>query len=133
MLLALTDIMNWLLPISLGLFIGYLIATKGKKGGGDQMIVLDAEEFRNSMRKGQLIDIRLESAYQNEKINGSRNFPKTTIFQNLSKLRADQPIFIYDEIDHGRVKRVAKKLIRKGFQPVYVLKDGFLHWPFVKK
>ena len=85
------------------------------------------------MRRGQLIDIRPKDDYQKEKINGSRNYPKKDVFQNLYLIRSDQPIFLYGQHDQGLVKKVGNKLMRKGYQPIYVLKGGLESWPFPKK
>ncbi|MFO7969299.1 MAG: rhodanese-like domain-containing protein [Bacillota bacterium] len=130
MFLAITE---WILPVVLGLSLGLLIAfSKNKKKQGG-LLYLDPEEFRKNMRRGQLIDIRSEEDYNKEKINGSRNYPKKSIFQNLYLIRADQPIFLYHDKDSGLVKKVGKKLMRKGYNPVYVLKGGLDNWPFKKK
>ncbi len=129
-----SDVMGWLLPISLGILLGVFLATRKNKGEKEQIIVLDAEEFRKNMRKGQLIDIRPEEKYREKRINGSRNFPKKAIFSSLHQIRDDQPLFIYDDRQRGLVARVAKKLLKKGYRPVYVLKGGLEEWPYpVKK
>ena len=132
MFLAIQDALNWIIPIALGLFIGYLIATR-KKTSGDDIVMLEAEDFRANMRKGQLIDIRPEDDFKLNKINGSRSFPKRSITQNLFKLRADQAVFLYSNSDSGQIKSVAKKLVKKGYKPVYVLKGGLPSWPFATK
>ena len=133
MFLALADVLNWVLPITLGLLVGYMIATRGKNQNKDSLVFLSSEDFRQNMRKGQLIDLRTQESYKKERINGSRNFPKREILGNLFKLRADQPVFLYAETGSGTVKSVANKLAKKGFKPVYILKDGFQAWPFAKK
>ncbi|MBI9009482.1 MAG: rhodanese-like domain-containing protein [Tenericutes bacterium] len=133
MFLAITDILNWVLPITLGLLVGYMIATRGKNQNKDSLVYLNAEDFRQNMRKGQLIDLRSKEDFEKERINGSRNFPKREILGSLFKLRADQPVFLYNETGTGTVKSVANKLAKKGFKPVYILKEGFQEWPFIKK
>lgn len=132
MFLALSDVMQWALPISLGLLIGYFIATRDKSGG-DNIIYMEAEEFRSNMRKGQLIDVRSEEQYNESKILGSRNFPKRQLLQNLFKIRTDQAVFLYADTDRGTIRSVAKKLVKKGYKPIYILKGGFTNWPFIKK
>jgi len=132
MFLALSDVMQWALPISLGLLIGYFIATRDKSGG-DNIIYMEAEEFRSNMRKGQLIDVRTEEQYNESKILGSRNFPKRQLLQNLFKIRTDQAVFLYADTDRGTIRSVAKKLVKKGYKPIYILKGGFTNWPFIKK
>ena len=85
------------------------------------------------MRKGQLLDLRGENDFSSERINGSRNFPKRSLFQSLSKIRRDQAVFLYDKTGSGLVRSVAKKLIRKGYRPIYVLKGGLDTWTFPLK
>lgn len=120
---------DWLLPISVGLFAGLLISTR-KKVDLTQLVTLDAEEFRLNMRKGQLIDIRKEDDFKKTKVNGSRNFPKRSIFSSLHKMRKDQAVFIIYSVHGTNPKSVAKKMIKKGFRPIYVLKGGIENWPF---
>ncbi|MBN2540346.1 MAG: rhodanese-like domain-containing protein [Bacilli bacterium] len=132
MFLATSDILNWALPIATGLLIGYFIATRNKDYK-EHIHLLEAEEFRANMRKGQLIDIRKDDQYQLEKINGSRNFPGRSVFGNLAKIRQDQAVFLYSDQDRGKIRSVAKKLAKKGYRPVYILKNGFAQWPFVRK
>ncbi|OQX94126.1 MAG: hypothetical protein B6I17_00270 [Tenericutes bacterium 4572_104] len=132
MFLSINDVMNWLLPISLGLLLGYYIATR-KKTDPDSIIIMNPEEFRNNMRKGQLFDIRKEEEFKKSKINGSRNFPKRSLLASLYKIRKDQAVFLYSDTDKGVVKKVANKLSKKGYNPIYILKGGFNEWPFSKK
>ncbi|MFP4477984.1 MAG: rhodanese-like domain-containing protein [Candidatus Izemoplasmatales bacterium] len=130
MILAISD---WIFPIVLGLSLGFLIAYARNKKPNGGILYLEPDEFRKNMRRGQLIDIRSDEDYQKEKINGSRNYPKKSIFQNLYLIRADQPIFLYGDSDKGLVKKVGTKLMKKGYHPVYVLKGGLDEWPYPKK
>jgi rhodanese-related sulfurtransferase len=125
-------IWSWLLPIGLGLALGLLIAMR-KKYDYSQIILLKAEEFRANMRKGQLIDIRPTVEFNKRRINGSRNFEKMSLFSSLHKIRKDQPVFLYDQQESTHLKRVSKKLLRKGFHPIYVLSSGLQHYPFPLK
>jgi len=133
MFLAIQDVLNWLLPVLLGLFIGFLIATRKNSNVGDNVVTMSPEEFSQNMRKGQLIDIRSEDDFHSGKILGSRNFPKRSILGSLFKLRNDQAVFIYGNSDHGQISHVAKKLVKKGYRPVYILKGGIENWPYNKK
>ena len=125
--------LTWIMVIGAGLLIGWFIATKRNNNTADQVIFLKAEEFRANMRKGQLIDIRKEDQYSEGKILGSRNFPNRDILQNLFKLRSDQAVFLYSNSDSGIINSVAKKLVKKGFKPVYILIGGMDQWPFIVK
>ena len=131
--LSSSEVLKWVVIIGVGLTFGWLIGSIGKNNNKDKVIKLDPEEFRANMRKGQLIDIRSEEDYKTNKINGSRNFPKKTISHSLSKLRADQAVFLYGNAKSLKVKSVAKKLVKKGFMPVYILNNGFENWPYTKK
>ncbi|MCK4551761.1 MAG: rhodanese-like domain-containing protein [Tenericutes bacterium] len=124
---------TWIIVIGLGLAIGFFISSKRNTGDKDQLVFLKPEDFRANMRKGQLIDIRTEELYKQSRINGSRNFPKRAILQNLYKLRADQPVFLCGNKDSGQIKSVANKLIKKGYHPVYVLISGIPEWPYQLK
>jgi rhodanese-related sulfurtransferase len=129
MFLETTSAWSWIIPIAIGLLLGALIAAR-KNYDYSKIVTLDSEEFRMNMRKGQLIDLRSEKDFETKRINGSRNFPKTSIFQTLSKLRKDQSVYLYDNGDVGLVRRVSRKLIRKGFRPIYILKGGLDKWTF---
>lgn len=120
---------EWLIPISVGLLAGILISSR-KRHDYSQLIYLESEEFRLNMRKGQLLDLRKKEEFESKKINGSRNFPNRSLFAELHKLRKDQAVFIYDNSGSNPVKNVGKKLIKKGFKPVYILKGGLESWPF---
>ncbi len=131
-LLAANDFISLALALVIGGGLGLLIA-KRKKFDFSKIIYLKSEEFRLNMRRGQLIDIRSEENFTKEKINGARNFPKNSVLSKLNVMRTDQPIFIYDEYNTKRVTNLARKLIKKGYQPIYILADGLHDWPYPKK
>jgi len=128
----LASIWQWVLPIGVGLLVGVLISSR-KKYDYSQIVELGAEEFRLNMRKGQLIDIRKEEEFKVKKINGSRNFPGRSVFQSLHRLRNDQPVFLYDNTGSHQTKSVARKLIKKGYKPIYLLTGGLEGWPYPLK
>ena len=125
----LATVLDWIMPISVGLIVGVLIATR-KNVDYKQIIPLEPEEFSLNMRKGQLIDIRKEADYKHQKINGSRSFERKTLFSQLHKIRKDQAIFLVDYNHKSHSKRFAVKLLKKGFKPVYILKGGIENWPY---
>ncbi len=125
-------VIDWVLPIVLGLLIGILLSTR-KKHDFTQVHVMKAEEFAQGMRKGQLIDIRSDEAYKHVRINGSRHFAKRSVLANLPKFRKDQPVYLYDETLSPQLKNIAKAMIRKGFKPVYLLEGGLEKWPYSVK
>lgn len=122
------NIGSWLLPIILGLLIGILLSTR-KKHDYSQIQMLPADQFAQNMRKGQLIDVRTDEKFKLGHIVGSRHYPKQTVFEHLSKLRKDQPIYLIVEGVSTRGNQLAKKLIRKGYRPVYLLEGGLDKWP----
>ncbi len=126
------SIVDWIIPIGLGLVIGIFFATR-KQYDYSKIVSLNSNDFAQSMRKGQLIDLRKEDLFEQGRISGARNFPKMSVFGQLHKLRKDQAVFLYDETASLLAKRVAKKLIRKGFQAVYVLEGGIKQWPYIIK
>ena len=126
------NITEYLIPIVLGVAIGLIIAF-WRNSRGLKATYLVPEDFRANMRKGQLIDIRSKEDFQKEHINGSRNFPNRQALQSLHLLRADQPIFLYANSDTGTVKALGRKLMKKGFKPVYILTGGLDNWPYPKK
>jgi rhodanese-related sulfurtransferase len=76
------------------------------------------------------VDIRSAEDFETKRINGSRNFPKMSVFGSLAILRRDLSVFVVDSTDSLLVKRFSRKLIRKGFIRVYTLKGGLDKWPF---
>lgn len=118
-----------LIPVGLGLLLGVLLSGS-RKHDYSKIVRLSPEEFRQNMRKGQLLDVRSAEAFALRRINGSRNFPKMSVFQDLGKVRTDLPVFVYDESNSLLVRRLTRKLIRKGFVRVYVLAGGLSKYPF---
>jgi rhodanese-related sulfurtransferase len=120
---------DWILPIVLGLLIGILLSTR-KKHDYSQIQTLPADQFSQNMRKGQLIDTRREDQFRKGHILGSRHYPKQTVFEHLPKLRKDQPIYLIVDGTAVFTSTLARKLIRKGFRPVYLLEGGLDKWPY---
>jgi rhodanese-related sulfurtransferase len=88
---------------------------------------LNEIDFANSMRKGQLIDIRKKEAFDTGHINGSRNIPIGALNRSFSKLRADQPIYLVCA-DGKACKRATMLLISKNFSDIYSLEGGIATW-----
>lgn len=125
-------IIDWAVPIAAGLLIGLLVASR-KTVDTSQIVYLDVEEFRRNMRRGQLIDIRKEEDYKNLHVSGARSFPKRSVFGSLNKLRKDQSVYIIGYPSKSSAYGVAKKLYKKGFMPVYILKNGLNDWTYPLK
>lgn len=89
--------------------------------------MLTEEEFREGMRKAQVIDVRERNEFNAGHIVGARNLPYSSLANGSMGLRKDQPIYLYDTSTSLSV-RTAKKLRKKGYSDIYVLKDGFRSW-----
>ncbi len=115
--------LTWVLPILIGLSLGYLLLgrTKVKPQHIEQV---DEATFKGNMRKGQLIDVRKKDAFEKNKIKGARNFsPRYLKSKHQTKVRKDQPVYLY--CDNGRRSyKAARELSKKGFTKLYVLKGG---------
>ncbi|MFP4078955.1 MAG: rhodanese-like domain-containing protein [Candidatus Izemoplasmataceae bacterium] len=111
------------LPLLAGFMIGYILWRAHQKSP-DAVKELEWDDFRRTMRKGQLVDIRKKEKAEKDKIKGARVFsPGRLKSKYQTKVPKDQAVYLY--CDNGRKsKRVAKTLARKGFKEIYVLKGG---------
>ncbi len=120
-------IMQYALPVAIGLIIGFLLLSwqKNKKVN---VTMLDPETFKKNMRKGQLIDIRKQERFNENKIKGARNFRVGYLkSKTQTKVRKDKPVYLY--CDNGRKSAsAAKKLYHKGYQEIYVLNGGLQNY-----
>ncbi|EPH95168.1 MULTISPECIES: rhodanese-like domain-containing protein [unclassified Enterococcus] len=88
---------------------------------------LEEEEFREGMRKAQVIDVREKDAFDASHILGARNIPYTVLKESLVSLRKDKPVYIYDQRKSISI-RAANRLRKAGFKDLYILKGGFDGW-----
>lgn len=97
---------------------------QAKSLGGE----LTNEEFKQGMRKAQIVDLREKEPFKRKHIDGARNLPYTMIKYNFSELRSDLPVYLYSDslTVTLRAARFLKK--KKGFTSVYWLKGGFENW-----
>jgi len=88
---------------------------------------LENDEFRENIRKAQLIDLRQKDEYKLSHILGARNMPYAELNRRMGELRYDQPIYLYEE---GKMLslRAALKLKKEGYKEIYYLKGGFDNW-----
>lgn len=91
------------------------------------VITLTQEQFIEGYRKAQLIDVREAKDYANGHILGARNIPQTQLNQRYKEIRADKPVYIYDQ-NGIRSGRVALFLKKKGYDQLYQLQGGFKQW-----
>lgn len=117
-------LLEYILPIVLGLVLGLLFLVI-KDYLSTKVNPLEIEPFKNQMRKGQLIDLRTASLYQENHIKGARNFKLSVIKKDQTKVRKDLPVYLVHE-SKGKAKRAARTLKLNGYQDVYYLNASVL-------
>ena len=85
------------------------------------------EEFKEGMRKAQIIDVREKDSFDAGHILGARSMPYTTIKTTLNSIRKDQPVYIYDQKKSLSI-RTANQLRKNGYKDLYILKGGYDGW-----
>ena len=89
--------------------------------------MLSEEEFKEGMRKAQVIDVRERDEFNAGHILGARNIPYTVLTNSYNSIRKDQPIYLYER-KKALAVRTAIKLKKQGYQDINILKDGFTEW-----
>jgi rhodanese-related sulfurtransferase len=113
---------NYAIAIVLGVALG-IILNKQRNVKKEVIHIIVKEDFYNNMRKGQLVDLRKESEYNENKIKGAKNYKPNQVTSKYSKLRKDQSVYLY--CNNGRLsKRIAKKMSKDGYTAIYVLDKG---------
>lgn len=116
------DFLSIALATVLGLGLGWLLVRR-QNADYTKIRVLKRNDFIQNMRRGQLVDVRKKEAYDTDKIKGARNFQPRELSGKYIKLRKDQAVYLYCQ--NGRKsKSIAKNLIRKEFDAVFVLEGG---------
>ena len=64
---------------------------QAKSIGGE----LTNEEFKEGMRKAQIIDLREKEPFKRKHIDGARNLPYTMLKYQYTELRSDLPVYLY--------------------------------------
>jgi len=125
------DFYSIAIAVLAGLGIGLLLL-RTKNTDMSKIHFIDLDDFLKNMRKGQLIDLRKNEAFETEKIKGARSFKPSQLTGKYSRLRRDLSVYLYCE--NGRKsKRIAKKLSRDNFSDIYILKGGFQSYKNEKK
>ncbi|MDO4902985.1 MAG: rhodanese-like domain-containing protein [Limosilactobacillus sp.] len=89
--------------------------------------VLSQEDFRNGMRKAQVIDLRQANDFKAGHILGARSLPYVYLRQQFGELRQDMPVYMYDET-MTLSTQAAAFLAKKGYKDLYILKNGYREW-----
>ncbi|MEI5993258.1 rhodanese-like domain-containing protein [Candidatus Enterococcus mansonii] len=89
--------------------------------------VITEDEFKEGMRKAQIIDVREKDSFDAGHILGARNMPYTTIKTTLNSIRKDQPVYLYDQKKSLSI-RTANQLRKNGYKDLYILKGGYDGW-----
>lgn len=84
-------------------------------------------EFRENLRKVQLIDVREKEDFKYAHINGARNMPLSQFNFLYTSLRKDQPIYLCDK-NGTMAPRAALTLKKNGYTNVFMLKNGLQDW-----
>ncbi|MDO4813894.1 MAG: rhodanese-like domain-containing protein [Gemella sp.] len=84
-------------------------------------------EFKQNIRKVQLIDIREKTEFTYAHINGARNIPFSQLSFKYSSLLKDKPIYLCDK-NGALAPRAAYTLKKHGYTDIYMLKNGLQSW-----
>ena len=73
--------------------------------------MLTEEEFKETMRKAQVIDVREKDTFDAGHILGARSMPYSMLKTTIGSLRKDQPVYLYDQKKALSIR--AANLLRK--------------------
>ena len=88
--------------------------------------MLTEEEFKETMRKAQVIDVREKDTFDAGHILGARSMPYSMLKTTIGSLRKDQPVYLYDQKKALSI-RAANLLRKNGYTDIYILK-GYDGW-----
>ncbi|OOP52571.1 rhodanese-like domain-containing protein [Enterococcus faecalis] len=89
--------------------------------------MLTEEEFKETMRKAQVIDVREKDTFDAGHILGARSMPYSMLKTTIGSLRKDQPVYLYDQKIALSI-RAANLLRKNGYTDIYILKGGYDGW-----
>ena len=89
--------------------------------------MLTEEEFKETMRKAQVIDVREKDTFDAGHILGARSMPYSMLKTTIGSLRKDQPVYLYDQKKALSI-RAANLLRKNGYTDIYILKGGYAGW-----
>ncbi|MDH6365286.1 rhodanese-related sulfurtransferase [Enterococcus sp. PF1-24] len=125
--------MLWTINIILGCFLLFMVATElriyilRRKSAK----YLSPDEFREGMRKAQVIDVRESVDFDAGHILGARNLSYQTKIKQAGLddyiFRKDQPIYVYSNDNHTSIL-AANRIRKAGYQDIFILKGGYSEW-----
>ncbi|ENZ5621558.1 rhodanese-like domain-containing protein [Enterococcus faecalis] len=89
--------------------------------------MLTEEEFKETMRKAQVIDVREKDTFDAGHILGARSMPYSMLKTTIGSLRKDQPVYLYDQKKALSI-RAANLLRKNDYTDIYILKGGYDGW-----
>lgn len=89
--------------------------------------MLTEEEFKETMRKAQVIDVREKDTFDAGHILGARSMPYSMLKTTIGSLRKDRPVYLYDQKKALSI-RAANLLRKNGYTDIYILKGGYDGW-----
>ena len=89
--------------------------------------MLTEEEFKETMRKAQVIDVREKDTFDAGHILGARSMPYSMLKTTIGSLRKDQPVYLYDQKKALSI-RAANLLRKNGYTDINILKGGYDGW-----
>uniref|UniRef100_UPI0022AA1A56 rhodanese-like domain-containing protein n=1 Tax=Megasphaera stantonii TaxID=2144175 RepID=UPI0022AA1A56 len=89
--------------------------------------MLTEEEFKETMRKAQVIDVREKDTFDAGHILGARSMPYSMLKTTIGSLRKDQPVYLYGQKKALSI-RAANLLRKNGYTDIYILKGGYDGW-----
>lgn len=107
------------------LIIGYMVVTMLRLRKA--VVHLTQVEFIQGYRKAQLIDVREPKEFEAGHILGARNIPYSQFRQRYKEMRADLPVYLYDQ-NGGKSARAALFLKKKDYDQLFHLQGGFRQW-----
>ena len=89
--------------------------------------VIDQEAFQKGSHRAQVLDLRSKDEFNRGHILGARSMPLAYLKQQLGDLRADLPIYLYDE-GMTLSTQGAAWLSKRGYKQIYILDGGYAQW-----
>ena len=89
--------------------------------------LIDEDTFQAGLRKAQVVDLREKKDFDAGHILGARNIPFSTFKAYHQEIRADLPVYLYDQ---GKTlsTRAALMLGKEGYDQIFILKTGYSRW-----